>query len=126
MVTSVLEALPEAEAVKAVDLGWKQKRKRLSQGRPFQIWLGGLAPGFSNYWGGGAKLPPKSQTLAGKILKIPTYLVLKGRNFFWPFLKPVFWTFHEGYPEKKFFQVKKLTFIAFLSYNFSKICSKIF
>ena len=28
--TSVSEALPEAEAVEAVDFGWKRKRKRLS------------------------------------------------------------------------------------------------
>ena len=46
---------------------------------------GGLAPGFPNYWGG--KMPPKSQILGAKILKIPTYLVLKGRKIFSTSLK---------------------------------------
>ena len=78
----------------------------VGQGRTFQIWLGGLAPGFFNYGGGGGKLPPKSQTLGGKIMKVPTYLVLKGQRKIWPFLKPVFWTFHDGCPEKFFCKSK--------------------
>ena len=36
------------------------------QGRPIEILLGGLAPGFSNYWGGGkVKLPQNFRLLGG-------------------------------------------------------------
>ena len=74
------------------------------QGRPIQIWLGALPPDFPII-GGGQNCPPPISNIGeggGKILKIPTYLVLKGRNFFRTLLKLVFLTFHEGHLEKSF------------------------
>ena len=50
-------------------------RKVFDQGRPIKIWLGGLAPEFSNYWGGG-KIALEFPIIGegGENSKIPTYL----------------------------------------------------
>ena len=45
--------------------GWSE------QGRPIQIWLGGLAPGFSNYWGGGKIAPQISKIGVGQDFENP-------------------------------------------------------
>ena len=102
-----------------VRLGQNQKKnfkkniRRGEQGRQIQNWLWGLASKFSNYWGRGKIAPPQISNIGGggKILKIPTYLVLKGEKFSTPF-KTRFWTFHEGYP-KKVFESPKIFFFLF-------------
>ena len=56
----------------------------------FKIGWGALPPDFPIIEGG-QLCPPKSQTLGGgKILKIPTYLVLKGQKNFLALSKPRF------------------------------------
>ena len=75
---------------------------------------------------GGSKISPNSKiTGGGKNLKIPTYLVLKGQNFFDP-LKTRFLDVSREVSGNNFLKVQKLTFIAFLSNNFSKIFPKFF
>ena len=69
----------------------------------FRLLLWGPCPRIFQLLGGGQNCPPNLKYWGGgKILKIPTYLVLKGQNFFRSLLKPVLWTILEGHPEKSF------------------------
>ena len=52
------------------------------QGRPFRNWLGGPCPRIFQLLGGGGKIAPQISNIGGKVLKIPTYLVLKGQKKF--------------------------------------------
>ena len=41
----------------------------VTQGRRIQNWLGGLAPGFPNYWGG--KIAPQISNIGGQDFENP-------------------------------------------------------
>ena len=60
------------------------------QGRQIQIWIGELVPDFPII--GGVYLPPEFAIIGRGKRQIFFELFLTP-------LKPVFWTFHEGYPE---------------------------